>query len=190
MIDERGLRRSPDALAPSQDSVGFFRASREVVTGMWSVNCGPPHRQFLHARARNAEVNSRRSAFCFGPLDLRAQDEVPSALKSDTPEQFTGRRVRTSSVTRECGNDAATGTRKVGPAPRRPAPRGSPGGDGVCCPRPSRAADAAGGAAWLSPRPQPRKPSSPPGGTGQWSGRSGGPRWACGGPGACSGSPK
>jgi hypothetical protein len=30
-------------------------------------------------------VNSRRSLFCSGPLDLRAQTEVTSARRSDTP---------------------------------------------------------------------------------------------------------
>jgi hypothetical protein len=31
-------------------------------------------------------VNSRRSVFCFGPLDLSAQDEVASALRTATPK--------------------------------------------------------------------------------------------------------
>jgi hypothetical protein len=38
----------------------------------------------LGASVRNAEVNSRRSVFCSGPLDLRAQAEVRSARRTDT----------------------------------------------------------------------------------------------------------
>jgi hypothetical protein len=34
---------------------------------------------------RHAEVNSRRSAFCSGPLDLRARADVHSVLRPDTP---------------------------------------------------------------------------------------------------------
>lgn len=37
------------------------------------------------ALARHVEVNSRRSTFYSGPLDLRAQDQVASVLWSDTP---------------------------------------------------------------------------------------------------------
>jgi hypothetical protein len=37
---------------------------------------------------RHAEVNSRRSVFCSGPLDLRAQAPVASAQRSDTPTSF------------------------------------------------------------------------------------------------------
>ena len=42
-------------------------------------------RTTLRAEARHAEVNSRRSVFCSGPLDLRAHDQIASALRADTP---------------------------------------------------------------------------------------------------------
>src|SRR4051812_39758991 len=34
----------------------------------------------------------RRSACCFGLFEMRAQAEVPSARRSDTPEQFGAKR--------------------------------------------------------------------------------------------------
>ena len=49
-----------------------------------------------------------------GHFDKRAQAEVIRALRSDTPEQFKGRRGRPSGVPRECGNEAATGALKGG----------------------------------------------------------------------------
>ena len=58
------------------------------MTGMWSVNCGPSHRQFLHARVGNAEVNLRRSVFCFGPTHPRPQAAVFSARWTDTPRRI------------------------------------------------------------------------------------------------------
>jgi hypothetical protein len=40
---------------------------------------------FHGCSVRHAEVNSRRRAYYSGPLDLRAQAEVLSALRTDTP---------------------------------------------------------------------------------------------------------
>src|SRR5262245_43576793 len=39
----------------------------------------------LKASVRHTDVSSRRSVFCSGPLDLRAQAEVASVLRPDTP---------------------------------------------------------------------------------------------------------
>jgi hypothetical protein len=49
-------------------------------------------RTTLRAEARHAEVNSRRSVFCSGPLDLRAQAALLNLLRSDTPEQLGAER--------------------------------------------------------------------------------------------------
>jgi hypothetical protein len=49
-------------------------------------------RTTLRAEARHAEVNSRRSVFCSGPLDRRAQAKDASAQRSDTPEQVGAER--------------------------------------------------------------------------------------------------
>jgi hypothetical protein len=40
---------------------------------------------------QHAEVNSRRSVFCFGPLDLRTQAEVRSALRTDRPKELAAK---------------------------------------------------------------------------------------------------
>ena len=44
----------------------------------------------LRAAGRHTEVNSRRGVFCSGPLDLRAQDQVANARRTDTPMRFLG----------------------------------------------------------------------------------------------------
>jgi hypothetical protein len=44
----------------------------------------------LRASAPHAEVKTPRSVSCFGPLDLRAQANIASALRPDTPRSVKG----------------------------------------------------------------------------------------------------
>src|SRR5215813_876455 len=52
-------------------------------------------RSAQRAEDRHAAVNSRRSVFCSGPLDLRAQARVRRALRADTPKHFRAARSST-----------------------------------------------------------------------------------------------
>ena len=62
---------------------------------------GGPRDLLLRAGGRHVEVDSRRSVFCSGPLDLRAQAKVVSALRPDTPPSVVAAAERLSPSARE-----------------------------------------------------------------------------------------
>jgi hypothetical protein len=98
-----GERRAPD------DAEQWCEDFSDGVQPRWPTN---PHRRWeemadlgradreararlirsaQRAEVRHAKVNSRRSVFCSGSLDLRAQAEHRSVLRPDTPKQVRQR---------------------------------------------------------------------------------------------------
>jgi hypothetical protein len=100
LLEEPGFGLCPEAVGAAQRQAeqvrrGAYGLAGEVaevdqfcglrLDGSITCHCLKPS---LHAAVRHAELDARRSVFCFGPLDLRAQAEVPSARRSDTPAQL------------------------------------------------------------------------------------------------------